>query len=297
MKRFLGLATMVLFASGLLVSCGGGGDSSTTSSIMVNAATGSDTTGNGVTIPYKTITKALSMASYGDTVTVGPGTYDNILGETFPIFIPAGVALIGDEVNKGNGPDPTLIRGGGTIAGYDPTYAGAAVHPGDNTAISGFTIHNDNTYASFSFAVMMNHDGIVVKNSRIVDYHHVAIYVRGGGADSVISGNVIQNNNLGIAFVDGSGGGTRIENNVITQNGTGVEYDSPTTSGDLGGGPTGSVGGNVIAGNMGDLWTNISSTSTIYAANNYWDHVPPASEDIYNMNGATIVTTGALLAP
>ena len=275
-----------------------------TAPYTVNATTGNDTTGDGVTISYKTITKALSLASYGATVTVAPGTYDSALGEVFPIDIPAGVKLIGDEPNKGNGLTPTLIRGGGNVAVYDPSLISVAVYPRDNTTISGFAIHNDSASASYPIAVVLNYNGVTVKNNRIVDYHYSAIHVDGGGDNSAISGNVAQNNYVGIGFVRGAGPTTRVENNVIRQNSIGVEYDSPATSGDLGGGAAGSAGGNVIASNtINDLWTNFTNSSTIYAANNFWDNYPPTSgsgdagDDIFNLNGATIITDGGSVAP
>src|SRR6267378_1737277 len=78
----------------------------------VNASTGSDTNNNGTqsSSPFKTIRKAMSVATRsGTTVQVAAGLYDVANGETFPITVPAGVLLIGDEVNKGAG---VTIRGG-----------------------------------------------------------------------------------------------------------------------------------------------------------------------------------------
>jgi Protein of unknown function (DUF1565) len=102
---------------------------------------------------------------------------------------------------------------------------------------------------------------------------------------------------VGIAFVAGAGPGTKVENNVITNNLWGVEYDDPAASGDLGGGSTGSVGGNVLANNTSeDLFT--SGTIILSARNNYWNHVPPDTTDIIkSAEEATIDTTGAHLAP
>jgi nitrous oxidase accessory protein NosD len=42
---------------------------------------------------YDTITEALSGASAGDAVDVGPGRYTRAIGETFPLVVPAGVTL------------------------------------------------------------------------------------------------------------------------------------------------------------------------------------------------------------
>jgi Protein of unknown function (DUF1565) len=293
-------ALAFIFPLACLTGCGGGdgGGGSSTPFYTVNGATGSDATGNGITVSYKTITKALSLAHLGDTVTVAPGTYDNVLGETFPIVIPSGVKLIGDEANKGNGSQKTFIFGGGGARGG--TFFGATIYPNDNTTVAGFIITNTNAgSATFPMGIVIDVGNITIKNNRIVGALSEGIYFFGGGSNSVVSGNFIDNNlGVGIAFVQGAGPGTKVENNVITHNNYGVEYDAPTASGDLGGGSTGSVGGNVLANNtIGDLVT--SGVMTISARNNYWNHVPPDTlTDIINAGGgATIDTTGALLAP
>jgi len=65
--------------------------------IWVSADTGDDTTGDGTEVnPYQTITKALSVAAAMDEVHVVSGTYDTTLGETFPLYVPQNVAVLGE---------------------------------------------------------------------------------------------------------------------------------------------------------------------------------------------------------
>src|SRR5207302_11244620 len=66
------------------------------------------------TSPFKTITKAMTVATSGSTVQVAPGIYDTLNNnETFPIVVPAGVLLIAEsEVNKDAG--SSTIFGGGS---------------------------------------------------------------------------------------------------------------------------------------------------------------------------------------
>ncbi len=65
--------------------------------IYVSAASGSDATGIGTdSAPFKSVTKALSYASAGDTVRIAPGTYSAAAtDEAFP-FTKGGVAFIGE---------------------------------------------------------------------------------------------------------------------------------------------------------------------------------------------------------
>src|SRR3989344_2660199 len=62
------------------------------------ATTGNDTTGNGSAgNPYKTITKAFTVDTDGDTVHLAAGLYDKTgNGETFPLPMSTGVTLPGD---------------------------------------------------------------------------------------------------------------------------------------------------------------------------------------------------------
>ena len=87
--------------------------------------------------PWKTITRAIGEATLapGDDIQVGAGTYDQALGETFPLTLVDGVALIGNPAN----PDSRVI---------DPP-PGADAFLNDNTpldagtTLAGFRINHD----------------------------------------------------------------------------------------------------------------------------------------------------------
>jgi hypothetical protein len=76
----------------------GGPDASGRRIAYVDAA-GGDDANDGATPanPFRTITRALGSAVSGDVVQLGPGTYDAALGEVFPLVVPEGVILRGDE--------------------------------------------------------------------------------------------------------------------------------------------------------------------------------------------------------
>ena len=262
----------------------------------VNSSVGSNANPGTENKPFKTITKALGLVTAGHTVYVAPGTYDLANGETFPLQLPTGAILIGDEANKGAGSPPTVIKGG------SPTgFIGTSIEAGANSVIAGFTILNDNAGATFNENIVITNDGITLRNNHIIDGSHNGIYIYEGADNHTIVGNVIQGNTQnGLIFRDG-GVGSLVEDNLITGNEYGVAYDSP--GGDLGGGATGSNGGNIISCNtQNDLWTN--SGVTIDAQNNFWDHVPPTVSDVGTADidirrdlSSTVITTGAMLAP
>ncbi|MDH5753071.1 MAG: DUF1565 domain-containing protein, partial [Deltaproteobacteria bacterium] len=105
------LAVVILISA--LAACGGKAEKEETADntdtgpvgpgdYFVDLNLGDDTYAGTADSPFLTITKAMSVAISGSTVTVRPGLYDALV-ETFPIVIPDGVDLLGDEPNKGAG--------------------------------------------------------------------------------------------------------------------------------------------------------------------------------------------------
>ncbi|MEW6363734.1 MAG: DUF1565 domain-containing protein [Acidobacteriota bacterium] len=77
--------------------------------VYVDVNRGNDTTGDGtLDKPFKTITKGLSVATGGTTVSIASGYYAESTGETFPLMVPTGVIV------QGAGQNSTTVYGGGT---------------------------------------------------------------------------------------------------------------------------------------------------------------------------------------
>ncbi|MDH4246921.1 MAG: DUF1565 domain-containing protein [Deltaproteobacteria bacterium] len=257
----------------------------------VNAATGSDANAGTEAAPFKTITKAMSVAVTGKSVKALPGTYDAANGETFPIAIPAGVSLFGDETTKGTGVNgaSTSVIGGGVVSGTDQSVfkmAGGAL-------VAGLFLNNPTGHALTTDA-----GGVVIRNNTVSGngsaFGGVVLVDLAGS--HLVQGNII----TGFTGIGGAGlaqGNTaptalnRIEGNIITNNYYGVMAASNM---DLGGGSAGSTGGNQLYCNgQNDFYTNSMTTVTYSAQNNQWDHGTPSVQDLLNPNAAVINTTGA----
>lgn len=318
MKRVSTPAWMfAFFIAGIALAygCGGGGDgggavgsksevltcNSATVTYCVDSATGNDGNTGAADNPFKTITHALSLATSGDLVFVRPGTYDLANGETFPLALPDGVTLVGNESNKGVGASPTEIVGGATLPSLPIE---STIDAGSNSVIAGFLLNNNTGTPTFALTLALRNPTVTVRNNSITG-SDIGLYMFNGAGDHVIIGNVVNGmtTGFGMAFVTNGGVGSRIENNVFTNNSIGVEYDS--AGGDMGGGIAGSTGGNILSCNTrNDFWTN--SGVTVFANNNLWDNAPPTVEstetgsgvDIFNSNlTSTINTSGAGVAP
>jgi hypothetical protein len=262
---------------------------------FVNALTGVDSNPGTSASPFKTITRALSLAVSGDTVFVKPGTYDAANGETFPLQVPAGVSLIGDEPNRGAGtaPTPTKINGGST----------ASLSLGSGAIVAGFSVTCAASNCNGITAAAAP-NGTMIRNNTLNGSGLYGIYITNG-----TNHRVVLNTGSGNAFAPLTASGTsvtaKVENNTFTSNGYGVELaSSPGEAIDLGGGVFSSVGNNVISCNSTtDLWENLPS-GILSATNNKWDHTPPTTStsatngiDVYVPGPATVTTTGATLAP
>ena len=263
-------ANPVLYASWL---------SSTPSLYYVNASSGSDSnTGTAAGSAFKTITKAISVAKSGNTVFVAPGTYNSALGETFPITIPAGVSLVGDESGKGS---TTIITGSGP-AGYSSDTC--AVVPSTGSTLGGFTV-TCTTQMGILLQATAGADNIVIRNNSITGNVAIGIYVTAGTGGS-ITGNLFTSNGSADLTYVASGGSSSVSGNTFNDL---VELD--VSGADFGGGATGSSGQNTFAtANK----TYFGCGGTVYAQNNHWPDTPPTvgstflSYDIAQI-GATVV--------
>jgi predicted outer membrane repeat protein len=144
------------------------------------------------------IQNAIIVANHGDTIKVGPGTYQDNLQ------IDKNITLMGNIQNN------TIIDGKHVTSCIH-------IHPGIRATIINFTLKNGN---SNSCGGGISNDGILtLKNSSITDNEAVV----GGGIDNpgkmTISGVTIKNNVAN--FVGGgvcSDGTLTIENSTITNN-------------------------------------------------------------------------------
>ncbi|MGG6263732.1 S-layer homology domain-containing protein [Leptolyngbya sp. AN03gr2] len=117
--------------------------------LFVNPSSGNDSANGTQASPLKTITRALQQARSGATIQLASGTYDTNSGEVFPLTVPTGVAIIGNEASKGSG---ILIQGGGNY--LSPSWAGQNVtfRLETNAQLRGVTVTNPNQRGTGAWA-------------------------------------------------------------------------------------------------------------------------------------------------
>ena len=274
----------------------------------VDAQTGDDTNGGTQGDPFKTITQALTMAVLGDYIKVQPGTYDAANGEVFPLRIPGGIRMIGDEANKGDGIVPTLVTGDGPGPGstFVTLQVDPGLAPGAETVIAGLKVTNTGGSGTRAGVLVGGSLGTganlcVIRNSTLVGSPDIAIFFINAANGCIVRDNIIRFNGTGIRFED-SGFDARVERNIIRDNTVGIYFSTPTSLGgswDIGGGPAGSLGANELSSNsQNDILMTGTGGHNVDAQNNFWDHVPPSGNDWFIVSGTfNLTTTGAALAP
>jgi hypothetical protein len=308
------LATLAIFSAG----CGGddgdpaGPSDPTGADLYVDAINGNDVTGSGSEAgPWKTITKALSMARQNDVVFVAPGTYDTANGETLPITIPNGVTLQGADWNR------CIIRVNAEARGVRHAVDLSC----DDCVIRGFTLEEEKIVDPFvttfvrltgctnalvdslrciqrtiTGALRIDTDtGSTVQNCYFNDspagYHERGVSVFGNGLESTTTLRNLTVTGYLRALVFLNPQNTLVESCTLSGNQVAVElccYGEASTqpNPDFGGGARAGVGQNDFSGNASYGILN-GTRHSIYARYCTWEHNPPTDGvDYWNSDNA-----------
>lgn len=150
--------------------------------------------------PLLSLTQILQQATAGTVVRLSPGTYTAQVGVQFPIVIPAGVILLGDEKTKGQG---ILLQGGGNWISPSLGAHNVAIILQEGAELRGVTVTNPNPNGS---GVWLESVRATVARCTLRDCDREGL-VATGSALPLILDNVIQGNRLsGISLLRNSKG-------------------------------------------------------------------------------------------
>ncbi|MCC5636839.1 DUF1565 domain-containing protein [Nostoc sp. CHAB 5844] len=189
----------------------------------VNPLTGNSNNPGSQQAPFKTITQALKVATTDTTIQLTDGNYSVATGEVFPLTIPSGVKVIGNEANKGSS---ILIEGSGnylsrTFAGQNVTFVMQ-----DGAELRGVSVTNPATRGS---GVWAESTTPTIANCTFKNCKREGVFTT-GDANPVIQGNVFTENAAnGIAIAKNSKG--QIQDNTCFKTGFGIAISdtaSPT---------------------------------------------------------------------
>jgi len=195
----------------------------TTKVLYVNPTSGTDTTTAGTTAasPYKTLTFALAQAQPGTVVQLAGGNYSSNSGETFPIIIPEGVTVQGNDSTKGQ---EIVILGGGLYISRTFAKQNIAILANKNTTISGVTVTNPNQRGT---GIWVESSNPLIENSTFTNSVREGVFVTGTGNPQILNNIFVQNQGNGISVAKFASG--EIRNNLIQNTGFGLAIGGSST--------------------------------------------------------------------
>ncbi len=189
-------------------------NSTLVATVYVNPATGNDNYTGSRLKPYKTISRALATKKAPMIIQLASGIYNTANGEMFPLVIPSGVILVGNEATKGKN---IAIAGSGN---YDSDIFGrqnVTLLLLGNAELIGVTITNNNVKGS---GIWIESTSPTLTDNTFIQCGREAVFVC-GNAKAVITDNLfVKNANAGLVLT--SYGKGEVLRNVLEKNPLGI---------------------------------------------------------------------------
>ena len=182
--------------------------------LYVNPATGNDAAAGTLQAPFKTLTRSLQQAQDGTTIQLAPGTYNSATGEAFPLAIPAGVTVLGNEASMGSG---ILIEGSGAFLSPTFAYQNVTFQLENNAQLRGVTVTNR---AVRGTAVWVESTAPTIAKNTFTNCNREGVFATGNASPLILDNVFVQNSANGISIVRNTKG--EVRGNVCQQTGFGM---------------------------------------------------------------------------
>ncbi len=188
----------------------------------VNPSAGKDYNSGSANAPFKTLTHALEQATVGSIIRLASKTYNTSTGEVFPLIIPGGVIVLGNEASKGRG---ILIFGNGEY--QSPTFSrqNVTIVLENGAQLLGVTVTNS---VAKGTGVWLESTSAIIANNTFTNCGREGIFVTGTSKPVIRDNRFVQNAASGIFLVRNSKG--EVRNNVYQSTGYGItvsDYAAP----------------------------------------------------------------------
>ena len=182
--------------------------------LYVNSSVGNDSGSGNAEAPLRTISAALQQASAGTVIQLSPGTYSADTGEVFPLNLPSGVVLRGDERNYGIGYD---IVGGGDFISPTMARQSITILPRDGAEIRGVSVRNEGRRG---YAVWTESASPIIEHNTFSGSVHDGVFLAGASSATVSDNRFYRNGANGISVLGTST--PTIVGNLIQETGYGI---------------------------------------------------------------------------
>jgi parallel beta-helix repeat protein len=183
--------------------------------LFVNPLRGDDQVGDGSEIsPWKTLTQALQIAPPNSVIMLAPGTYSVQNGEKFPLMLKPGVAIQGNNSNKGR---DIKIVGGGEFLSRSFGGQNVAIVGANQASLTGVTVTNTNPRG---YGVWIESSNTVIRENTFTGSTQDGVAVTGNAIPSIHKNYFYRNGANGITISGNSR--PEVRENLFQQTGFGV---------------------------------------------------------------------------
>lgn len=184
----------------------------------VNSSQGNDSASGSELAPWKSLSKALEKANTGDVIQLAPGTYSTGTGEVFPLIIPPGVTVQGNESSQGIN---TFIQGSGKI--ISPTAAGqnVTILMQKNSFLKGVKVTNSDIRGT---GVWIESTSATVTNCTFTQCKREGIFATGSAIPKIVDNVFVDNSAAGVIMAGNASG--EIKRNLFKNTGYGISLQA-----------------------------------------------------------------------
>ncbi|MEG4114321.1 MULTISPECIES: DUF1565 domain-containing protein [unclassified Microcoleus] len=186
--------------------------------LYVNPQTGSDAAAGTQSAPFKTIARAIARAASGSTIELAPGIYSAASGEKFPLEIPSGVKVIGNEANKGRG---ILIQGSGKFVSPTAAEQNITILLATTSELRGVTVTNLDSRGT---GVWIESTSPTVANCTFTLCKGEGVFAAGTANPAILDNIFVENSSAGV-IVAGTAKGA-IRRNIFQKTGFGISLQA-----------------------------------------------------------------------
>jgi parallel beta-helix repeat protein len=175
-------------------------NSSLVTTLYINPVTGNDANAGSRLSPFKSLTRGLKTSTKSTIIQLGFGTYHANSGEVFPLVIPAGVIVVGNEASKGAG---IVILGSGTY--QSPSFGEQNITLlllGD-ASLRGVTVTNTTAKGT---GVWIESTTPTLSNNTFINCAREGVFTTGTAKPAIVDNVFIQNAASGLVMARNSKG-------------------------------------------------------------------------------------------
>jgi hypothetical protein len=189
-------------------------NSTLVTTLYVNSVQGQDANTGSRLSPFKSLTRALKASTKSTIIQLGAGTYSAASGEVFPLIIPVGVIVVGNEATKGAG---IVIIGNGTYQSPSFGTQNITLLLQDEASLRGVTVTNTTSKGT---GVWIESTAPTVSNNTFINCAREGVFITGTAKPAIVDNVFLQNAASGLTMARHSKG--EVLRNVFQKNGLGM---------------------------------------------------------------------------